>query len=419
VDWPDARKRHRLPVPRTGGIAIFVGYAAAVAMRGDWTILPAVVAAFGTGLLDDLVGLKPRTKIAGQMIAALLACAAGVRIGGGSAWWHVAITIIWLVGCTNAINLIDGLDGLAAGVGIFAAAAALGTGNAALALWSAPLVGALLGFLPYNFSASIFMGDCGSNTVGFLLGCLTVRWSQNSGSLAGMSAPVIAMAIPIVDTALAILRRFVRNEPIFAADRGHIHHRLLERGFSPRRVVCVLYGGAGFFACLSVGLTRGTYSRAPLLAAFCVAVWLALRYLRYEEFDCLGRVFFGGVLRRALSSDLAVRQLEAAIVRAQTIEECWCAVEDSGRGLGLSGAKMQVYGRTFSAKFRETETSNDGWSLRILLSGADAIELDGACAFVPPLSDALRRVLVPKLESLRPPMAFAAAAGGNAFRRTR
>jgi UDP-GlcNAc:undecaprenyl-phosphate GlcNAc-1-phosphate transferase len=330
------------------------------------------------------------------------------------------VTIIWLVGCTNAINLIDGLDGLAAGVGIFAAAAALGTGNAALALLSAPLVGALLGFLPYNFSpASIFMGDCGSNAVGFLLGCFTVKWSQNWTSLAGMSAPVIALAIPIVDTALAILRRFLRNEPIFAADRGHIHHRLLERGFSPRRVVCVLYAGAGFFACLSVFLTNVTYSRGSVLAAFCIVVWLALRYLRYEEFDCVRRVFFGGILRRALSSDLAVRQLEVTIGRAQSIEECWCAVEDSGRGLGLCGAKMQVYGRTFSAKFRETETSNGGWSLRVPLSGAGAIELDGACAFVPPLTDALRRVLAPKLESLRPPMAFAAAAGGNAFRRMR
>jgi UDP-GlcNAc:undecaprenyl-phosphate GlcNAc-1-phosphate transferase len=415
VDHPDTRKHHRAPVPRAGGIAIFLGYAAAMAMRGEWAILPAVLAAFGTGLLDDLVGLKPRTKISGQILAALLACGAGVQILGAGAWWHMPLTIVWLVGCTNAVNLIDGLDGLAAGVGVFAAVAAIGTGNAALALVAPPLLGAMLGFLIYNFSpASIFMGDCGSNTVGFLLGCFGVMWSGKSASLAGMSGPVIALAIPILDTGLAIFRRFLRNEPIFAADRGHIHHRLLARGFSPRRVAAILYTGAGFFACLSVHLTNGTYSRGPVLAAFGIVIWLALRYLRYDEFDCVRRVIFGGVLRRSLSADLMLREFEEAIGGAQSIEECWCALEDHGRRLGLRGASMQVYGRTFRALFRETETSGDSWSLRVALNGAGVIELDvpfGAATPVGPLTDLLRNVLAPKLETFRPQLAFAAAAG--------
>jgi len=419
VDHPDTRKHHRAPVPRTGGIAIFVGYAAAMGLRGEWAILPAVLAAFGTGLLDDLVGLKPRTKISGQILAALLACGAGVQIFGAGAWWHTPLTIIWLVGCTNAVNLIDGLDGLAAGVGLFAAGAAIGTGNAALGVIAAPLLGALLGFLPYNFSpASIFMGDCGSNTVGFLLGCCGVMWTGKSVSLAGMCAPVIALAIPILDTALAIVRRFLRNEPIFAADCGHIHHRLLARGFAPPKVAAILYAGAGFFACLSVLLTNGTPNRGAVLAAFGVVIWLALRYLRYEEFACVRTVILGGMLRRALSADLFVREFEEAIREAGSIEECWCALEDHGRRVGLCGASMQIYGRTFSAPFREPETSGDSWSLRVPLNGAGIVELDmpfGECSSVVPLANSLRIVLAPKLETLRPQLAFAAAAG----RRTR
>ena len=156
----------------------------------------------------------------------------------------VPLTILWLVGCSNAFNLIDGLDGLATGVGLFATAtaflSALLTGNIALAIVTAPLLGALLGFLPYNFSpASIFMGDCGSLTVGFLLGCFGVIWSQKSATLLGMTAPLIALAIPLLDTALAIARRFLRRQPVFGADRGHIHHRLLARGFTPRRVAYI------------------------------------------------------------------------------------------------------------------------------------------------------------------------------------
>jgi UDP-N-acetylmuramyl pentapeptide phosphotransferase/UDP-N-acetylglucosamine-1-phosphate transferase len=145
-------------------------------------------------------------KILGQIVAALLACNANVQIQSvagfaiASTWWHVPITVLWLVTCSNAFNLIDGLDGLAVGVGLFATAtaflSALIGGNYALALATAPLLGALLGFFPYNFEpASIFMGDCGSLTVGFLLGCFGVIWSQKSATLLGMTAPLLALAV--------------------------------------------------------------------------------------------------------------------------------------------------------------------------------------------------------------------------------
>jgi UDP-GlcNAc:undecaprenyl-phosphate GlcNAc-1-phosphate transferase len=411
VDQPDVRKTHRAPLPRAGGIAIFLGYAAALLTHHAWTILPAVTVAFGTGLLDDLVNVKPRTKIAGQVLAALLLCAAGVQILGPGAWWHVPLTVVWLVGCSNAVNLIDGLDGLAAGVGLFAAAAALATalltGNHALAVVAAPLLGALLAFLIYNFHpASIFMGDCGSNTVGFLLGCLTIMWSQTIHSAAGTAAPAIALAIPILDTALTIFRRFVRGGAIFAADRGHIHHRLLARGFSTRRVTGILYVAAAVFACLAVLLTTGPNSGGPVLLAFGAVVWLALRYLRYTEFDSFRRVVLGSAFRRLLAADLAVRELEAAIRAADSIEQCWLAVENSGQAFGFARATMRVYGRTFSAQYDDTGECCD---LTVDLNGAGTIEL--SMAVPAPLADSFRTTLAPKLTALRPKLALAAAAG--------
>src|ERR1035437_4113110 len=256
VDQPGPRKVHQAPVPRTGGIAILFAYAlaflilfysplggaraVAAALPSVWALLPAVLVAFATGLLDDVFGLKPWMKILGQIIAAALACNANVQIHAvaghsiASTWWHVPITILWLVACSNAFNLIDGLDGLAVGVGLCATAtiflSATLSGNYALALVTAPLLGALLGFLPYNVNpASIFMGDCGSLTVGFLLGCFGVIWSQKSATLLGMTAPLLALAapllalaIPLLDTSLAIARRFLRGEPTFCAARAQL-----------------------------------------------------------------------------------------------------------------------------------------------------------------------------------------------------
>src|ERR1035441_9810398 len=234
LDQPDPRKVHLAPVPRTGGVAILGGYAVAflilfysplggsravaAALPGVWALLPAVLVAFATGLLDDLLGLKPWMKLIGQVLAAVLAFNANVQINAvaghsfAATWWPLPLTVFWLVACSNAFNLIDGLDGLAVGVGLFATAttflSALLAGNYALALVTVPLLGALLGFLPYNFThASIFMSDCGSIPVGFLLGCFGIIWSQKSATLLGMTAPLLALAIPLLDTSLAVARR--------------------------------------------------------------------------------------------------------------------------------------------------------------------------------------------------------------------
>src|SRR5229473_2047143 len=201
------------------------------------------------------LGLTPWQKLAGQLLGSSIACWAGVRmlaIAGYPlpGWLDIPLTVMWLLACTNAFNLIDGIDGLASGVGLFATvtmlfAALLLQNNIALALATAPLAGALLAFLRYNFNpASIFLGDSGSLTIGFLLGSFGVVWSQKSATILGMTAPMMALGIPILDASLSIVRRFLRHQPIFTGDRDHIHHRLLKRGFAPRRVVLTLYAMA-------------------------------------------------------------------------------------------------------------------------------------------------------------------------------
>jgi len=401
VDQPDLRKVHRAPIPRAGGIAIFLGYAAALALfrfsplwasySFPWAplsvraLLPAVLIAFATGLLDDVFGLKPWMKILGQVLAAVVACYAGVQIhgiGGHSiaTWWHIPLTMFWLVGCANAFNLIDGLDGLATGVGLFATAtaflSALISGNAALAYVTAPLLGALLGFFPYNFNpASIFMGDCGSMTVGFLLGCFGVVWSQKSTTILGMTAPLIALAIPLLDTALAIARRFLRRQPVFGADRGHIHHRLLARGFTPRRVAYVLYASAGIVAGLSLLLSSDAkHLGGIVLVAFCAIIWLAIQYLGYEEFDAARHMIFGGIFRGTLNANLSISQLEMAVRVARTVDECWGALVETSRGFGFSQASLEFGDLRFSAQLAEADPAGC-WDLRIPLNHSGQVYL--------------------------------------------
>ncbi len=325
-------------------------------------------------------------KLFGQIAAAALACHANVQIHAiagytiTSTWWHIPITILWLVACSNAFNLIDGLDGLAVGVGLFATATiflnATFSGNYALALATAPLLGALIGFLPYNFQpASIFMGDCGSLTVGFLLGCFGVIWSQKSATLLGMTAPLIALAIPLLDTALAVARRFLRRQPVFGADRGHIHHRLLARGFTPRRVAYVFYASAGIIAGLSLLLSSATSHVAGVaLVAFCALVWAAVQYLGYEEFDAARHMIFGGIFRRTLNANLSISQLETAVHAAATLDECWDALVQTSRSLGFSEASVQFNGRHLTARFDELDSA-ECWDLRIPMNHSGHVYL--------------------------------------------
>jgi UDP-GlcNAc:undecaprenyl-phosphate GlcNAc-1-phosphate transferase len=200
------------------------------------------------------------------------------------------------------------LDGLAAGVGLLATTttlvAALLDHNIGLAIATVPLAGALLGILRFNFNpASIFLGDSGSLFIGFLLGCYSVLWSQKSATILGMTAPLIALSIPLLDTGLAIIRRFLRCRPIFGADYGHIHHKLLARGLTPRQAVILLYIICGLCAALSL-LQSFAHERFEglIIILFCALAWIGVQHLGYAEFDMARRLILAGNFRRHLTS---------------------------------------------------------------------------------------------------------------------
>jgi UDP-GlcNAc:undecaprenyl-phosphate GlcNAc-1-phosphate transferase len=363
VDKPDnIRKFHAGSIPRVGGIAIFIAYLASFTVflpsfqfgemvHGNLDVvrhlLPAAAIVFLTGLLDDLLGLKAWQKIAGQFIAAVVAFHAGVQIpvlGWRQlpSWFGLPLTILWLVGCTNAFNLIDGLDGLAAGVGFLATSttlvAALLDHNMGLAIAIIPLAGALLGILRFNFSpASIFLGDSGSLFVGFLLGCYSVLWSQKSATIPGMIAPLIALSIPLLDTSLAIVRRFLRRQPIFGPDRGHIHHNLLARGLTPRRVVVLMYIACGACAALSL-LQSFAHERFGLaiFVLFCLGAWFGVQHLRYAEFGIARRLVLAGNFRRQLNAELLLASFCDNLIAAATPDQCWNVLQHNYSEFGFN-----------------------------------------------------------------------------------
>ena len=446
LDVPDPnRKLHTRPIPRVGGIPIALSYLGSFTLvllcwhdsghmirdhlRLSWQLCPAAALIFLTGLLDDLVGLRPWQKLVGQSCAAIAAFGAGVhltRISGVvlSPWLAVPATIVWLVGCSNAFNLIDGIDGLAAGVGFVATLttlmAALLQQNLALALATAPLAGALLGFLRYNFNpASVFLGDCGSLLIGFLLGCYGVLWSQKSATVLGMTAPLMVLAIPLLDTALAIVRRFLRRQHIFEADRGHIHHRLLARGLTPRRVVLLLYGMCGIAAVLSL-LQSVFHERlgGAILVIFCVGAWLGIQYLGYAEFIAAGRILSSGGFRRHLTAQIQLTAFHDDLKAAATADQCWNVLRRTYSHFGFNEIQFKFGDRIYSHTSNGHHVPNC-WTLRIALSDRAYVNLSRefdteAPPIVTPFADMIGTTLRPKILALLPadrPSSSAMSAG--------
>ncbi len=373
VDHPNAkRKIHAVSVPRTGGVAIAFAYLGAMGIflfsrlnASDAVnipfavgLVPSTLLIFVVGLVDDRIGLNAKQKLSVQIIAALLAYAGGVRVSGvagydAPGWLSLLVTCGWLIACCNAFNLIDGLDGLATGIGLFAAfttlAAALLQQNTMLALVTAPLFGALLAFLRYNFNpASIFLGDCGSLTIGFLLGCFGALWSQKSATVLGMTAPVMALSLPLLDTSVSIVRRYVRRQPVFSPDRNHLHHRLLDRGMSPRQVALVLYGMCALAAAFSLVQTvPGNHFNGLLLVAFCFTVWVGVQVVGYTEFDTARHLALTGTFRHIVNARLFVEGFERAIVSATSPEEHWRVIREFSQELGCSEVRLSLGGRIF------------------------------------------------------------------------
>jgi UDP-GlcNAc:undecaprenyl-phosphate GlcNAc-1-phosphate transferase len=427
VDHPDqGRKLHTVPIPRVGGIAIVASYLlafgalmvsglqAARIVHGGLPLavrlLPAAGLIFGIGVLDDVFTLKAGPKFAVQILAAGLAFFAGVRVHGFGGyqvgeWWSLPATVFWLVLCTNAVNLIDGVDGLAAGVGLFATAttllAALLQNNVDLALAVAPLLGCLLGFLRYNFNpATVFLGDSGSLFIGFVLGACSILWSQKSATILGMTAPLLALAIPLLDTALAVVRRFLRAQPLFTADRGHIHHRLLDRGFSPRGVALVIYAICALTAILSLLMMNQNFE-GVVVVLFCAATWIGVQHLGYVEFGVAGRMFVEGAFRRLLNSQIALQVVEQKLQSAHTPDECWDVIQESAKEFGFHSVEMAIAGRRYG--YQDGSRADGSWYVRIPLSNSEFVELtrefdcSGQHNVVVPYAEAVRRILEPKL----------------------
>jgi UDP-GlcNAc:undecaprenyl-phosphate GlcNAc-1-phosphate transferase len=392
MDEPDGtRKIHTAAVPRVGGIAIALSYLAAFgvvlalpfsyraavwrALPDVWMLFVAAGIVFATGLVDDLFGLRPWQKLSGQLLAASIAYAAGVQIHifpghPFELWWSIPLSIVWLIGCANAFNLIDGLDGLAAGVGLFATItvllAAFAHHNLELALVTMPLFGCLLGFLRYNFNpASVFLGDCGSLLVGFLLGCFGVLWSQKSATLLGMTAPLMAMSIPLLDVLLSVARRFLRHQRIFGADRRHIHHQLLNRGLTPRRVAVLLYLICGVAATFSLVQNAVHNEFAGLiLVLFCLAAWIGIQHLGYTEFATVRQLLFKGAFRRMIDGQTRLQQFEQELTQAGTLEACWTVIRVASGSFGFHQVRLSLRGRIYE---EGTPSRTPAWQIRIPL----------------------------------------------------
>lgn len=301
LDLPGERRRvHERAVPRLGGLAILAGFfvsllaftapdaALAGVMRGA-----ALIALMGAA--DDCFSLRAPLKLAAQLIAALLAWRAGARIEAltsplGAARFvpvgvlSLPLTLLWICACTNALNLIDGLDGLAAGVAAIASASMLlvaaAVSETEIAVLLAALAGACLGFLPYNRSpARIFMGDTGSQLLGFLLGTASTLGMFKAHALLGFFVPLLALGLPLMDTAFAFARRVLRGQSPLAADRGHIHHRLLDMGLGAKsavRLLCAVSAALGLTAVMLASKGGTARALAALLTALALAAALAL-----------------------------------------------------------------------------------------------------------------------------------------------
>ena len=268
VDRPDARRLNRRPIPRLGGLAIFLGIVvpslAFLDVSGEirGVLLGAAVATV-VGAVDDFRGLSPPVKLAGQVVAASLPPMFGVWVDHFTfpfvgavdvpAWLGVPISIVWIVAVMNMVNFLDGLDGLAAGVCAIAgstyAVLALSLGKIDPAILCAIVAGACLGFLRHNFfPARIFMGDSGALCLGFILAAVSIEGLLKTASTVVLLLPLLVLAVPILDTSFVVARRLKHNQPIYTADRGHLHHRFLNIGFSQRRAAVTMWLWCGSLA---------------------------------------------------------------------------------------------------------------------------------------------------------------------------
>jgi len=347
---PSPRHIHKDPIPRLGGVAIYLAFVftaiAMIAIPGlpdqDRTIssrtilflLGPATLVFLLGLYDDFRPLKPYVKFTVQAVAAIILYFGGfgifqlpifgsVQLG----WFALPLTILWVLWITNAFNLLDGVDGLAAGSALFSTltvfVVSLIGGNFLASSLTLALAGAILGFLRFNFNpATIFLGDSGSLFIGFMLSALALAGAGKTPTIVAVAIPVVSFGLPVLETVLSVARRFLSGQPLFTADRGHIHHKLLERGFSQRQVVLILYTVSAILGMLSLFLLYPSGSLIGIvLFVIGAGVWVGVQQLGYHEFLELGRVAHRTIdQKKIIVNNLAIRRATDALSASQNID---------------------------------------------------------------------------------------------------
>jgi UDP-GlcNAc:undecaprenyl-phosphate/decaprenyl-phosphate GlcNAc-1-phosphate transferase len=371
LDRPDGRRKtHADAVPRLGGLAVYLAFL--LAFLAAVTLLPPSVwlgasgidaalhvllaggAVMLIGLVDDVRGTSPAAKVLVQLAAAFYLYTAGFQVqmintpGGGQVtlgWLSLPVTLLWVVGLSNAFNLIDGLDGLAAGVGLFALSVvftfALLNERWEIAILAVALAGALLGFLRYNFSpASVFLGDSGSLFVGFALAALSIRGSMKSSTAVAVITPLLALGFPIVDTALTLVRRVLRGRSILEADADHIHHRMMRRGLTPQRAVVILYGVTALFGAMALLSMTGQAQAVGLaVGGFTLVTWLGIRQLGYRELEQLPGLFR---LTRRGGAQRALVRLRGRLEAAAGLGSVWEGLAEAAVDVGLDAIALRL-----------------------------------------------------------------------------
>ncbi|HXZ78704.1 MAG TPA: MraY family glycosyltransferase [Terriglobales bacterium] len=368
------RDIHSNPVPRLGGVAIFLsfllvlaGFAIFKELHGSAAHLPArtvlaillpATLIFCLGLVDDFHPLSPRVKFGVQIIAALMLFAGGLQIDvvpllfgykSLGALITLPLTVLWVLWISNAFNLIDGLDGLSAGSAMFSTlvvfVVSLFSNNSLVSVLTVILSGAILGFLRYNFNpATIFLGDCGSLFLGFMLSAIALAGAQKGTTLVAVAIPIVSFGLPILDVALSVIRRFLSGQPLFRADREHIHHRLLKLGFSQRQVVTILYAVSALLGLLSLlMLYPNGSSVGVVLTVVGVGVWFGIQHLGYHEFVEVGRVAKRATQqKRVIVNNLAIRRAAEDLASAGSLPRICQILEVAFRDNEFDGFDLRI-----------------------------------------------------------------------------
>ncbi len=409
------RHIHTTPLPRIGGVAIFASSTLVIGsslLIARWLNLPLSTAPvlkllgpaliiFLLGLYDDLRGATPTVKFSVQALAATLLFVGGYGIhrldlfsAGQSLQTFIGLplTIFWVLLITNAFNLIDGLDGLAAGSALFSTLVifvlSLSIPNSIVSLVSLALTGAILGFLRFNFyPASIFLGDSGSMYIGFMISALAIAGSQKAPTMVAVSIPLVALGFPILDVVLAVGRRFLGGKPLFRGDREHIHHKLLKRGLSQREAVLLLYAVTAGFGFVSLVLLHQHIVLAFVLALTGTAVLVGVQQLRYREFDEMLSILQRATRRRQIiANHVAVRRAVEILECCDEFRSICRVLQDTLQPVGFDGIRFQMmHPNGFSeASFLPMNYEPDGklvfsWAERGLEDAPWELRLESNC----------------------------------------